>query len=93
MEEFQALVPPRPRWILQLAVEVSGVALFGVLFVATLVTIARNLNSETPVLQIPFWLFFAPLAAGSLMLAVETLAALAHTWRSRRPEEKHTVLG
>jgi TRAP-type C4-dicarboxylate transport system permease small subunit len=93
MEEFQALVPPRPRWILQLAVEVSGVALFGVLFVATLVTIARNLNSETPVLQIPFWLFFAPLAAGSLMLAVETLAALAHTRRSRRPEEKHTVLG
>jgi TRAP-type C4-dicarboxylate transport system permease small subunit len=93
MEELQALVPPRPRWILQLAVEVSGVALFGVLFVATLVTITRNLNSETPVLQIPFWLFFAPLAVGSLMLAVETLAALAHTWRSRRPEEKHTVLG
>jgi TRAP-type C4-dicarboxylate transport system permease small subunit len=93
MEELQALVPPRPRWMLQLAVEVSGVALFGVLFVATLVTITRNLNSETPVLQIPFWLFFAPLAAGSLMLAVETLAALAHTWRSRRPEEKHTVLG
>jgi TRAP-type C4-dicarboxylate transport system permease small subunit len=93
MEELQALVPPRPRWILQLAVEVSGVALFGVLFVATVVTITRNLNSETPVLQIPFWLFFAPLAVGSLMLAVETLAALAHTWRSRRPEEKHTVLG
>jgi TRAP-type C4-dicarboxylate transport system permease small subunit len=92
MEEFQALLPPKPRWILQLAVELSGVALFAILFVASVVTIARNLNSETPVLQIPFWLFFAPLALGSFMLAVETLAALARTWRSRRPEAKHTVL-
>lgn len=92
MEEFQALLPPKPRWILQLAVELSGVALFGILFVASVVTIARNLNSETPVLQIPFWLFFAPLALGSFMLALETLAALARTWRSRRPEAKHTVL-
>src|SRR5688572_23551832 len=92
MEEFQALLPPKPRWILQLAVELCGVALFGILFVASVVTIARNLNSETPVLQIPFWLFFAPLALGSFMLALETLAMLVHTWRSRRPEAKHTVL-
>jgi TRAP-type C4-dicarboxylate transport system permease small subunit len=34
MEEFQALLPPRPRWLLQLAIEVCGVAVFGVLFVA-----------------------------------------------------------
>jgi TRAP-type C4-dicarboxylate transport system permease small subunit len=92
MEEFQALLPPKPRWMLQLAVELSGVAVFGILFVASIVTITRNLNSETPVLQIPFWLFFAPLAVGSFMLAVETLAMLVHTWRSRRPEAKHTVL-
>lgn len=93
MEEFQALLPPKPRWLLQLAVELSGAALFGVLFVAGVVTITRNLNSETPVLQIPFWLFFAPLVVGSLLLMVESLAALAHTWRSRRPGSKHTVLG
>lgn len=92
MEEFQFLLPPKPRWILQLAIEVSGVAVFGVLFVASVVTVTRNLNSVTPVLEIPFWLFFAPLAVGSFMLAVETLAMLVHTWRSRRPEAKHTVL-
>src|SRR3954465_4791422 len=45
MEEFQALVPPRPRWLLQLAIEISGVALFAILFVASIVTITRNLNS------------------------------------------------
>ena len=92
MEEFQFLLPPKPRWILQLAIEVSGVAVFGVLFVASVVTVTRNLNSVTPVLEIPFLLFFAPLVLGSLLLMMETLAMLVHTWRTRRPEAKRTVL-
>ena len=92
MEEFQALVPARPRWWLQLAIEASGVAFFGVLFVASVVTVSRNLNSVTPVLEMPFWLFFAPLVVGSLLLVVETLAMFVHTWRKRRPEDKQTVL-
>ena len=92
MEEFQFLVPPKPRWILQLAIEIAGIAVFGILFVASVVTVTRNLNSVTPVLEIPFWLFFAPLVVGSLLLVVETLAMLVHTWRARRPEAKHTVL-
>ena len=29
---------------------------------------------------------------GSLLLVVETLAMLVHTWRTRRPEAKRTVL-
>jgi TRAP-type C4-dicarboxylate transport system permease small subunit len=92
MEEFQFLLPPKPRWILQLLIEVSGVMVFGVLFVASVVTVTRNLNSVTPVLEMPFWLFFAPLVVGSLLLVVETLAMLLHTWRRRRPEAKQTVL-
>ena len=92
MEEFQALVPPRPRWVLQLVIEACGIGVFGVLFVASVVTVTRNLNSVTPVLEIPFWLFFAPLVVGSLLLILETIAMLAHTWRVRRPEPKHTVL-
>lgn len=92
MEEFQGLVPARPRWLLQLAIEMSGVAVFGVLFVASVVTVTRNMNSVTPVLEMPFWLFFAPLVAGSALLVAETLAMLAHTWRARRPEAKQTVL-
>jgi TRAP-type C4-dicarboxylate transport system permease small subunit len=92
MEEFQAWLPPRPRWLLQLLIELTGVAVFGVLFVAAVITVSRNLNSVTPVLEIPFWLFFAPLVLGALLLAVETLAMLVHTWRARRPEDKHTVL-
>jgi TRAP-type C4-dicarboxylate transport system permease small subunit len=92
MEEFQAWLPPRPRWVLQLFIELSGVFLFGVLFVASVVTVARNMNSVTPILEMPFWLFFAPLVLGSLLLVVETLAMFQHTWRARRPEDKQTVL-
>jgi TRAP-type C4-dicarboxylate transport system permease small subunit len=92
MEEFQFLLPPKPRWILQLAIEICGIAVFGVLFVASVVTVTRNLNSVTPILEIPFWLFFAPLVLGSLLLVVETLVILVHTWRARRPEAKQTVL-
>jgi TRAP-type C4-dicarboxylate transport system permease small subunit len=92
MEEFQAWLPPRPRWILQLVIEASGVAVFVILFVASVVTVSRNMNSVTPILEMPFWLFFAPLVLGSLLLAVETLAMFVHTWRARRPDDKHTVL-
>ncbi len=92
MEEFQGLIPPKPRWLLQLLIELSGAAFFAVLFVASVVTIRANLQNQTAVMELPFWLFMGPLAIGSLLLVVETLAMLAHTWRRRRPEEKQTVL-
>ena len=72
MEEFQGLLPPRPRWYLQMTIELSGVALFGVIFVAAAITIGDNLDNQTPTLEMPFWLFMAPLVLGSLLLMVET---------------------
>ena len=92
MEEFQGLVPPRPRWFLQLGIELAGIAMFAVLCVAGVITILKNLSNQTATLEMPFWLFMGPLAIGSLLLVVETLAMLVHTWRRRRPEEKQTVL-
>jgi len=92
MEEFQGLLPPRPRWYLQLGIELAGVAMFGVLLAAGIVTIANNLKNQTATLEMPFWLFMGPLAVGSLLLVIETLAMFVHTLRRRRPEEKHTVL-
>lgn len=92
MEEFQGLIPPKPRWVLQLLIEVSGAVFFAVLFVAAVVTIRNNLQNQTAVMELPFWLFMGPLAIGSLLLVIETLMMLVHTWRRRRPEEKRTVL-
>ena len=43
MEEFQALIPATPRWLLQLLIELSGVAVFALITVAAFVTIRNNL--------------------------------------------------
>jgi len=92
MEEFQGLVPPRPRWLLQLGIELAGIALFGLMCVAGVITIADNLANKTATLEMPFWLFMAPLVVGAALLVVETVMTLVHTWRRKRPEDKHTVL-
>jgi TRAP-type C4-dicarboxylate transport system permease small subunit len=92
MEELQGAIPARPRWYLQLVIELAAVAMYGVLFVAAAVTIRNNLQNQTATLEMPFWLFMGPLAVGSLLLVVETIAMLVHTWRRRRPEAKQTVL-
>ena len=62
------------------------------MFVASVVTILNNLQNQTPTLEMPFWLFMAPLALGSLLLMIETTAMFIHTFRRRRPEAKQTVL-
>ena len=92
MEEFQAWIPARPRWLLQLAIDLSGVAVFAILLAAGLSTIRNNLQNQTATLEMPFWLFMAPLVFGSLMLAVETMAVFVHTYRRHRPEDKKTTL-
>ena len=92
MEEFQARIPPRPRWWLQLAIEVAGIGFFALMAVAAVVTLGNNLRNQTATLEMPFWLFMAPLGVGMALLAVETAARLHHTWQRKRPDEKHTVL-
>jgi TRAP-type C4-dicarboxylate transport system permease small subunit len=92
MEEFQGLLPARLRWYLQMTIELAGMAMFAVIFAATSITIGDNLENQTPTLEMPFWLFMAPLLVGSLLLMLETLMQFLHTLQRRRPEEKHTVL-
>ena len=92
MEEFQAALPARFRWYLQMTIELAGVAMFGVIFAAAAITIGDNLDNQTPTLEMPFWLFMAPLLIGSLLLMIETAMQFLHTLQRRRPEEKHTVL-
>jgi TRAP-type C4-dicarboxylate transport system permease small subunit len=92
MEEFQALIPPTPRWLLQMAIELTAVVLFSVFLVASVVTILNNLRNQTATLEMPFWLFMGPLAVGSLLLIIESGAMFIHTFRRGRPEAKQTVL-
>lgn len=92
MEEFQAMLPPRPRWLLQLFIEISAIAIFAIFLAAALVSIGNNLQNQTATLEMPFWAFMGPLALGSALAIVESVAMLAHTWRRGRPEKKQTTL-
>lgn len=92
MEEVQALVPAAPRWWLQMFIELCGIAFFALMAVAAVVTIGNNLRNQTATLEMPFWLFMAPLVVGMALLSVETAARLVHTWQRGRAEDKHTVL-
>ena len=46
--------------------------------------------SRSTLLRYTFLAFL--LVFAGLLLVIETLAMFVHTWRRRRPEEKHTVL-
>ncbi len=92
MEEIQALLPERPRWLLQLLIEASGIVVFGFMACAAFVTIANNMNNQTATLEMPFWIFMAPLAIGTVMLCGATALFFHHTWRRGRPENKQTTL-
>lgn len=92
MEEFQALLPEKPRWLLQLMIEIAGIGLFAFLAFAAFTTISKNMSNQTATLEMPFWLFMAPLALGAVFLVIETFAALHTTWRRGRPDDKQTTL-
>ncbi|MEO7761510.1 MAG: TRAP transporter small permease subunit [Casimicrobiaceae bacterium] len=92
MEEFQAWVPARPRWLLQLLIDLSGIALFSIVLAAGISTIRNNLDNQTATLEMPFWLFMGPLVLGALMLVIETAVVFVNTYRRHRPEDKKTTL-
>jgi TRAP-type C4-dicarboxylate transport system permease small subunit len=92
MEEIQALLPQRPRWLLQLFIELSGVIIFAFLSYAAFTTIGRNISSRTATLEMPFLLFMGPLALGAAFLTLANLVLLWRTWRRGRPDDKQTTL-
>ena len=93
MEEFQALIPPRPRWLLQLADRaLRHRSCSALICAASLVTIRNNLHNQTATLEMPFWLFMGPLAVGSLLLVVETRRCSRTPGGAAGPKTKQTVL-
>lgn len=92
MEEFQAMLPERLRFILQLGIDMAGIIVFAFVGYAGIVTILNNLTNQTATLEMPFWLFMAPLVFGMLLLAVATLAIFLATLRRGKAEDKHTTL-
>jgi len=92
MEELQAMLPDRLRWLTQMLIELLGIVFFGSICIAAIVTISRNLENQTATLEMPFYIFMAPLALGMFLLAVETLMVLIHLVQTGRANDKTTNL-
>lgn len=92
MQEFQALLPAGLRFVLQVFIEFCAVVMFGLMAVAAAVSISQNLNNQTATLEMPYWLFMAPLLLGMALLALESLLQLVRTVRQRRADDKQTTL-
>jgi len=92
MQEFQALLPEGLRFVLQVFIELCAVGMFGLMAVAAVVSISQNLNNQTATLEMPYWLFMAPLAVGMALLTLESLIQLVRTVRQRRADDKQTTL-
>lgn len=92
MEEFQALLAHRPRWLLQLGIEASGVVVFALVAAAAVSSIRSQVGTTTATLEMPMWLFMGPLAVGASLLALETAVAFGRTFARGRPDDKQTTL-
>ena len=92
MEEFQAMLPSRGRYALQVLIELCAVGMFGLMTVASVVSIRMNLDNQTATLEMPYWLFMAPLTLGMALLTLEYVLQLRRTLQQGHADAKHTTL-
>lgn len=71
MEEFLHAMPRSARWLLHLAIALTGVVAFGVAAASVLVATIRNLDNATPTLEIPYYVFFSAAFLGLALSAIE----------------------
>ena len=92
MQEFQAMLPARLRFAVQMLIEVAAVGMFALMALASVFSISQNLTNQTATLEMPYWLFMAPMTVGMTLLTLESLAQLRRTWRQGHADDKQTTL-
>ncbi|MEY4645942.1 MAG: hypothetical protein RLZZ596_2773 [Pseudomonadota bacterium] len=92
MEEFQAMLPERGRYVLQVLIELCSVFMFGLISVASAVSIRLNMDNQTATLEMPYWLFMAPLTLGMSLLTLEYVLQLRRTLQQGHADAKQTTL-
>jgi TRAP-type C4-dicarboxylate transport system permease small subunit len=81
MEELLHALPHRLRRGLRIVIPITGALGFGAAAVSVAVATMRNLDNETPTLQIPYWVFFSAAFLGLLFAAVECAAQFVKACR------------
>lgn len=81
LSEFIDYLPPRVRLVLERVILlISGLSV-AVIAYAGVLSVMRNMSTRTSTLDIPFWLFAAPMLIGF------ALAALGYIWFALRRQE------
>jgi TRAP-type C4-dicarboxylate transport system permease small subunit len=81
LAEFINNLPHRLRvWLERVILVISGVSV-GIIAYAGVLSVMRNMSTRTSTLDIPFWLFAAPMLIGF------AAAALGYVWFALRRDE------
>ncbi|MEX2519962.1 MAG: TRAP transporter small permease [Paracoccaceae bacterium] len=77
MEEALLLLPGRPRAWLTMLIAALGFAAFAFASWSVLTAMMKNLNTATPTLEIPYYIFFCAAGVGFLLAALEFVVIAA----------------
>jgi TRAP-type C4-dicarboxylate transport system permease small subunit len=81
LTEFVDNLPRAVRRILERVILLAGALVLAVIVWSGVLSIIRNFGTRTPVLDIPFWLFAAPMLVGF------AAAALGYLWYALRRQD------
>jgi TRAP-type C4-dicarboxylate transport system permease small subunit len=81
LSEFIDVLPHTPRKLLERAILLVSGAAVAVVAYAGVLSVMRNLSTRTSTLDIPFWLFAAPMLVGFFA------AALGYIWFALRRQD------
>lgn len=87
VEEFQALLPKRTRYVVQLLSHIFTMIIFGIIAASSIITTLNNRGTLLTTLEIPFPIFFVPIVAGLSLLTLEYVIQLIHFLRNSKSVE------
>jgi len=70
MEEFQAMLPSILKKIIRFIISLSSTVIYILLAVSVSLVLYKNTRNMTPMLKMPFWLFFLPCIIGFFWISI-----------------------
>jgi len=74
MEELQVLLPDAARKAIRFVINISVIAIYIAVSLSVVVVFRNSMNVVTPLLQMPFWVFFLPSAVGFFSITIVCIA-------------------
>lgn len=76
-DSFLNALPERINKAMRIAILTGSAFVFGVALYSAFISISRNMANMTPILEIPFFIFFLPTILGFLLITLTYLFKLA----------------